>query len=191
MGFTVIILIALSLSTDSFAVSLSNGMTIKKNSICYAFVIAASFGLFHGVMPFLGWFFEKSVSGYITGYDDWIVFGIILFFAVKMIYESFNSKKDNSKTSNTFNYKTILILSFATSIDAFAAGIRFSFLHVYIIYPVLILAFITFLLSFIGVCIGKKLGAILGKKVEIFGGFIMMMVAFEFILEHYHVVNIC
>ena len=191
MSFTVIILIALGLSTDSFAVSLSNGMTIKKNSICNAFVVATSFGLFHGIMPFLGWFFEKSVSGYIIGYDDWIVFGIILFFGVKMMYESFNSKKDDSKTSNTFNYKTILILSFATSIDAFAAGIRFSFLHVYILYPVLILAFITFLLSFIGVCIGKKLGTILGKKVEVLGGFIMMMIAFEFILEHYHVINIC
>jgi len=191
MSFTMIILVALGLSTDSFAVSLSNGLSMEKINIRNAFIIATFFGLFHGFMPLLGWILGKGVSCYILGYDCWLVFVIILFIGIKMIYDALTKNMKNETVSIKLgSLKAIIVLSFLTSIDTLAFGMKFSCQHMCIIYPVLVLGVMTFVLSFLGVCIGKRLGKLLGRKIEAFGGLILVMVAFEFLLENYHIINI-
>jgi len=182
MDIISIILIAIGLSMDSFAVSVTNGLTIRDLNVKRIITISFSLAIFQALMPLIGWFAGIGIEKYIKEFDHWIAFLLLSFIGVKMIYEGLK-KKDIEKDTEL----KILVLigqSFATSIDAFAVGISFAFLNLSIITPVLIIGLITFIVSIIGLQLGKYFGKRIRKSAEIIGGIVLLGIGFKILIEH-------
>mgnify|MGYP000518923847 FL=1 len=177
MNLLSILLIAVGLAMDAFAVSITCGLTLKKLKVKHAFTIALSFGFFQGVMPIIGWLAGVGFRDFISHIDHWIAFGLLVVIGGKMIYESF--KLESSVKNRELSWSFLMLLSIATSIDAFAVGLSFSFLKVEIITPSCIIGIVTFILSVIGVVIGKKIGHLFERKIEAFGGVILILIGFK------------
>ncbi|MDN5354981.1 MAG: hypothetical protein PWQ09_1737 [Candidatus Cloacimonadota bacterium] len=178
-----IIVIAIGLAMDAFAVSIASGVTIRCFKQRIAFRVAFFFGFFQAIMPVLGWLAGNSFRIYITSFDHWIAFGLLLFIGGKMIYESFYLE-EKQKSCNPENILILFTLAIATSIDALAVGLSFSILNLNIIEPILIIGVITFVLSYIGVFIGDKFGSLFENKIEIIGGLVLIGIGIKILLEH-------
>jgi len=178
-----IFVIAVGLAMDAFAVSISCGFTVPSPKRWNALKIAFSFGLFQAVMPVIGWSIGRFFSNYIEAFDHWIAFILLSFIGIRMIYNAIVSDECETVVDPT-NIKTLLMLSIATSIDALAIGVTFAFLQIQIITPVLIIGIITFIISSIGLLIGHKLGCYFEKRVEIFGGIVLIGIGIKILVEH-------
>lgn len=178
--------IALGLSMDAFAVSVANGFMIKELHIRYAFRIAFFFGLFQAVMPLLGWGAGLGFSRFIAGYDHWIAFGLLSFMGGKMIWESRVVPVEGCEEErhDCTHFPTLLIMSVATSLDALAAGLSFAILHVKIVVPVVVIGGVTFLLCFVGIYLGDRIGRFFEKKLELAGGLVLIGIGFKILAEH-------
>jgi putative Mn2+ efflux pump MntP len=183
MSLLTIILIALALAMDAFAVSIASGIAIKELRIRHALIIGTWFGLFQAVMPLLGWVSGIGLRSIITGIDHWIVFGLLFLIGCKMIYESF--KLDSAKQGiNPMEIHVLFSLSIATSLDAFAAGVSFAMLHISVVTPVLIIGAVTFILSFTGVLIGDRGAHFFEKKMEMAAGIILIAIGIKVLISH-------
>jgi len=183
MAVIPIVFIALGLAMDAFAVSITTGLALKEAKVNDALRMAVSFGLFQAIMPAVGWWIGISLRDFISGIDHWIAFGLLLFVGCKMIYEAVTVKPHKRKI-NSLNFYFILVLSIATSIDALAVGVSFALLGVSIILPIIVIGSITFLLSFLGFVAGSKFGRLLGKKVEIAGGIVLISIGIKILADH-------
>jgi putative Mn2+ efflux pump MntP len=183
MSIITIIALAIGLSMDAFAVSITSGLTMKVMKIRYALRIALFFGLFQTIMPILGYLAGLSIRRYIESFDHWIAFGLLSAIGIKMIYESFSLDKDE-KSMNPDDLFLLLILAIATSIDALAVGLSISLLKVDIIKPAVIIGIITFAISFGGVILGRTVGHLFEKKIEILGGLILIGIGLKILLGH-------
>jgi putative Mn2+ efflux pump MntP len=183
MSFIEIVLIALGLSADAFAVSVAVGSSgvapDRRSSLRLSFHL----GLFQFLMPLIGWFLGSSISSYIESFDHWIAFIILSYIGGKMIYESL-SKDEDKIIKNLTKGLSMVIVSIATSIDALATGLSLAFLKVTILYPALIIGIITFSVSFLGYRGGKKMKDMLGAKIELLGGVILCFVGLKILSEH-------
>ena len=177
-----ILLIAFGLAMDSFSVSVANGLSSKAFDFQKAIILALFFGFFQAVMPIIGWISGLTVAELISGFDHWIAFMLLFIVGLRMIYESKN--QDSKSFITSFNFKVILILSIATSIDAFAVGLSLSFIQIEIWIPSILIGIITFFLSFLGVFLGGKFGEVLKNKVGIVGGIILIIIGIRMLLEH-------
>ena len=177
-----IVIIAVGLAMDAFAVSITSGITIKRLHINHALKIALFFGLFQAFMPIIGWLAGLSLRDYISAIDHWIAFGLLSFIGCKMIYESI-TVQSSKKEINPLNVYVLLVLSIATSIDALAVGISFAFLKVSIVTPVIIIGTVTFLLSYLGVYIGDRIGHFFENKIEIAGGILLIGIGIKILVE--------
>ncbi|HPK86899.1 MAG TPA: manganese efflux pump MntP family protein [Atribacterota bacterium] len=185
MSFLSTVLLALGLAMDAFCVSVTGGMVSGTADFVFAFKIALFFAGFQMLMPWVGWHLGQSVAIYLGQYDRWIAFSLLLLIGIKMIYESFQSGEQ--KPSLNFNsIVTLLLLAIATSVDAFAVGVSFSFLRWDIYKPILIIGIITLLLSLIGVKIGKVLGCLMKRYAELAGGIILILIGLR-VLTGYNI----
>ena len=166
---------------DAFSVSITRGMTLKCD-IKHALLIAVFFGGFQALMPVAGWVSGLQLQSIVSTLAPWIAFILLLIIGIRMIYGSLNGEKEDVCT--IFSFRELLILSIATSIDAFAVGVSFAFLNTSILQPILIIGIVTFILSFIGVYIGKNIGHFFENKIEIFGGSILILIGFKILLEN-------
>lgn len=182
MSIFAVIMVAIGLSMDACAVSFAKGMGLKKNIGKYALLFGVFFGLFQGLMPLCGWWIGTYFESMITAIDHWIAFFLLSFIGINMIRESREEKSEESASSISF--KTVIILSIATSIDAFAVGISFAFLQVDIVSAALSIGLITFVISFIAVYLGNKIGGVLGKYAEVLGGVILIFIGLKILIEH-------
>ncbi len=178
-----IIVIALGLAMDAFAVSITSGLTIKNLKIKYAFRIALFFGVFQAFMPLVGWLAGLSLKDFISGVDHWIAFGLLCLIGCKMIYESIKIES-SEREINPLNVYVLLVLSVATSIDALVVGVSFAFLMISIATPIIVIGIVTFLLSFVGVFVGNRSGHFFEGKIEIIGGFILISIGIKILIEH-------
>jgi manganese efflux pump family protein len=183
MGYTYIFLIAVGLAMDTFAVSVASGATYKQLKVRHSLQMAGFFGGFQAIMPLIGALAGLSFKVYIEDYDHWVAFGLLAFIGGKMIYESFKIK-DTQKDNNPSNLAVLLVLSIATSIDALATGITLTMISANIIIAAFIIGLVTFVLSLIGVLIGKKCGHIFENKIEIVGGLILIGIGVKILFEH-------
>jgi len=183
MNILPVILIGVGLSMDAFAVSLTGCMTWHGHRLRTAFKLAFFFGFFQALMPVLGWMGGKYLAELVSSFDHWIAFGLLAFVGGKMIVEAVRSD-DDACVKTELSIKVLLVLSIATSIDAFAVGLSFALLKVSILIPVMVIGTLTFCISFAGVLIGEKLGKILGKKAEIIGGLILIVIGLKILVEH-------
>jgi len=184
MDLLVLIGIAIGLSMDALAVSVANGIMIKKLQVRHAFRIAFSFGFFQAIMPLIGWAAGITFSSYIKNFDHWIAFVLLLLVGGRMIWESVSASQKDEVVRNCLHFPTLLILSIATSIDALAVGVSFAFLDLVIWLPILLIGLITFVICFIGVILGNKLGPIFGNKLGIIGGVVLIGIGVKILLEH-------
>jgi len=184
MDILTICLIALGLAMDAFAVSIASGVIIKREKIKRAMMFGAMFGGFQMGMPLVGYGAGRIFQTYITTFDHWVAFGLLVFIGAKMIYEA-TRLKDIEQTGSALTTKVLLGLSIATSIDALAVGVSFACLKVAIFVPALIIGGITFFMSFIGVLLGNAFGALFEKKVEILGGLVLMGMGVKILIEHF------
>jgi len=182
MGIIEIVLISFGLATDAFAASISSGITINKMKIRHAMLIAAFFGGFQALMPILGWACGIWVESYVKAVDHWIAFVLLTGLGSKVIWDAFQ-EDDQEEARDPLNIYVLFIVAIATSIDALAVGVSMSFLGISIISPALIIGTITFVTSFAGVYIGDKLGHFFEKKLEIFGGLVLIGIGAKILIE--------
>ncbi|MFA5405507.1 MAG: manganese efflux pump MntP family protein [Ignavibacteria bacterium] len=183
MGFIEILFISVGLAMDAFAVSICAGTNELTRGKRPTFRLSFHFGLFQFLMPVIGWFLGTGVYKYIEAYDHWIVFGLLSFVGIKMIKSGFDKNSDLNKGDMSKGIN-LIILSFATSVDAFAIGISFAMLQTGIWFPSLIIGIVTAVLSVIGVQLGNILGNKFGKKMEILGGIILILIGVRIFIEH-------
>ena len=183
MELVTILIIAVGLAMDAFAVSIVSGSVYKHLYVRHALRIAVFFGGFQALMPLIGSLAGLTVKEHIEHCDHWIAFGLLSAVGVKMIYESFKIKsvEENLDPSNIF---VLLVLSVATSIDALAVGITLSLITSSIVFAVIIIGLITFVLSYLGVVIGKKFGHFFENKIEALGGLILIGIGGKILVEH-------
>lgn len=179
-----IIFIAIGLAADSFAVSVSSGAIIEKLRLRHAMRIALFFGFFQGLMPWVGWKIGSLAAVFIRSVDHWLAFVILSFIGGKMIYESRKLTEDVEKTVNPLHLYVLFSLAIATSIDALAVGVTFSFLDISIIEPVVIIGIVTFIFSLAGTYIGEFFGHVFEDKIELAGGVILIGIGCKILIEH-------
>lgn len=182
MGVLEILLIAIGLAMDAFAVSVCKGLSMKKMSWNKAIIVGLYFGLFQGLMPIIGYFLGTAFESLVTQIDHWIAFGLLVYIGAEMLKEAF--AKDSESYNDKVDLKTMLVLAIATSIDALAIGITFAFLNVNLILSVSIIGITTFAISVIGVKIGNKFGDKYERKAETVGGLILILMGTKILLEH-------
>ncbi len=183
MDLITILIIAVSLAMDAFAVSIVSGAAYERFQVKHAFRMALFFGGFQAIMPLIGSLAGISIKQYAADYDHWIAFGLLAVVGGKMIYESFKIRpsKINFDTSDIF---ILLVLSVATSIDALAVGVTLPIVTGSIATAVLIIGLVTFILSYIGVLIGRKFGHFFESRIEFIAGLILIGLGVKIVLEH-------
>lgn len=183
MKISEIILIAIGVSMDAFAVSVCKGLSLKQLRHKDTLLVGLWFGLFQGLMPLLGYFLGVSFQNQMGKVDHWIAFGLLSIIGGKMIYESFQD--GDNEHNGSLDTVTMLLLAIATSIDAFAVGITFAVLpEVPILLAISLIAVTTFLLSAVGVKIGQVFGEGRTALAERFGGAVLMGMGIKILLEH-------
>ncbi len=183
MVLLTIIIIAVGLAMDAFAVSIVSGAAYKQLNIKHALRLALFFGGFQALMPLIGFLAGITVKEYIANFDHWIAFALLSAVGAKMIYES-TKIKPARQNPERMNIAVLLALSTATSIDALAVGITLSILKISIVAAAVIIGLITFVLSYIGVFIGKNFGHFFENKIEALGGLVLIAIGFKILLEH-------
>lgn len=184
MDFFTLLLIAISLSFDSFAVSVSSGIGLSRNSLKFhdAFKIAMSLAVFQAIMPVIGWWLGSTVKELVEQFDHWIAFGLLAFLGGQMIWESFHHHEE--KVVNPTNWKILIAMSIATSIDALAVGISFAFIIDSMLMPTLLIWAVTFIFSLTGIYMGKKTGKKLARYAEPCGGIVLIAIGTKILIEH-------
>ncbi len=181
MNIFTLLTLSMGLSMDAFAVSVCKGLAMKKICIKNTLIVGAWFGCFQGLMPLIGYVLGIQFKDSITSIDHWIAFLLLSLIGISMIKESFS--KDECE-DDSLNFKTMIILAIATSIDALAVGITFAFLEVNIIIAVLIIGITTFAISMSGVKLGNVFGLKYKARAEMLGGIILIALGIKILLEH-------
>lgn len=187
MGTIELLLLSIGLGMDAFAVAVCKGISMKRMNWKKASIIGLYFGGFQALMPVLGYFLGSTFENVITNLDHWIAFILLGIIGGNMIKDSFSNECDNF--DDDVSFKTMLILSIATSIDALAVGITFAFLRVNLVLAISIIGIITFVLSVIGTKVGNRFGDKYEKKAEFVGGVILVLLGTKILLEHLNILN--
>ena len=182
MSLFTLFVTAVGLSMDAFAVSICKGLAMKKLSWKKALIIGLWFGGFQALMPSVGYLLGSRFEKYVTSIDHWIAFVLLALIGINMIREALSGEEENANDS--VDFKTMLLLAIATSIDALAVGVTYAFLQVRIVPAVSFIGIITFSLSIVGVKIGNVFGLKYKTKAEIAGGLILLLMGTKILLEH-------
>lgn len=180
MSFIELFLTSFSLSLDAFSVSICKGLSIKKINIKKCLLVAIYFSFFQMIMPIFGYFLGNKFYIYISKFDHYIVLILLSLIGLNMLKEA----KEDVVIDERLDIKTMLILSIATSIDALAVGITFDFLNVNLVLAIILIGIITFIMCFIGVLIGHKIGDKYCKSSLIIGGITLILIGIKTLFEH-------
>jgi putative Mn2+ efflux pump MntP len=172
-----VVILALALSMDAFAVSIGLGSKHLRNTSSLAIIAGLYFGFFQGAMPLVGYMGGKGVFGWVEAYAPWVAFFLLLLIGSKMIYESISDgiEKDIAKIT----HRIMLVLAIATSVDAMAAGFSLTILEVNPFLACTIIGITTLLFSWVGVFIGARSGTWLESKAELLGGIVLILIGLK------------
>ena len=185
MSFIYILGVALGLSMDAFAVSVGCSLSRAGLKRAGALRMAAHFGLFQFVMPILGWAAGRSVIGLIQSFDHWIAAGLLVFVGGKMIVEAFRKEEELiCEVQDRSKGWPLVVLSFATSLDALAVGLSFGALGVPVLLPAAIIGVVCFSVTLAGAKIGPVIGKLAGEWAEAAGGVVLILIAVKILIEH-------
>lgn len=183
MSVIEIAIIGIGLAMDAFAVSICKGLAMKKMSYRKAVIIALFFGGFQALMPAIGYVLGTTFASKIAAIDHWIAFILLGLIGVNMIKEALG-KDDDECLDDTLRFGDLIMLSIATSIDALAVGITFSFFNVSIVLSSSIIGFITFIICIIGVKVGNVFGEKYKSKAELTGGILLIVMGCKILIDH-------
>lgn len=183
MGIAELLILAVGLSMDAFAVSVCKGLAMPKMSGRAMLIVGLWFGGFQALMPLIGYFLGYQFKDQITSVDHWIAFVLLALIGINMIRES-KSVEDCEESDASLDIKTMLILAVATSIDALAVGITFAFLDVQIVWAISLIGVTTFVISAGGVKVGNIFGTRYKSRAELAGGIILIVLGVKILLEH-------
>jgi putative Mn2+ efflux pump MntP len=178
-----IIFIALSMAMDAFAVCLGVGTARESEGRRATFRLSFHFGLFQFLLPIVGWFAGLTVVRYIEAYDHWLAFILLAFVGGRMIWSGSNGEEGTHKNDPSRGWNMVL-LSVAVSIDALAIGLSLALINVDIWYPAVVIGVVTGLMSLLGLRLGNQLGRKFGKRMEIMGGIVLIVIGVRSVLEH-------
>lgn len=187
MGFAELLLIAIGLSMDAFAVSICKGLSVKKIGAKHVLTAGLYFGGFQAIMPMLGFLLGFKFERFIVSVDHWVAFVLLALIGGNMIKEALSD--DEESLDGSFSPKTMLPLAVATSIDALAVGISFAFLGVDIVMAASLIGVTTFVISGAGIVVGNVFGAKYKNKAEIAGGVILILIGLKILLEHLGIIS--
>ena len=183
-----LIITAIALAMDAFAVAICKGLSQSRVRVSHMAITGAWFGGFQGLMPLIGFLLGSVFAGYIEAFDHWIAFALLALIGANMIKESLDG--DTCPADSSFGFRTMLTMAIATSIDALAVGVTFALLpDVNILVAVSLIGVITFALSALGVKIGSIFGAKYKSKAELVGGVVLCLMGLKILLEHLGVIN--
>jgi putative Mn2+ efflux pump MntP len=183
MQLFTITLISIGLAMDALAVSLCIGTAGQIATLRGKVRLAAHFGIFQSGMTALGWVAGETIVSYVKGFDHWIAFALLAYVGVNLIRAGFD-KDGKAFEQDPSTGKVLVMLSFVTSIDAFAVGLSISLLGVPILLSVVMIGLVAFLLSTVGLFAGIRLGKVFGKRMEIVGGLILLGIGIRVIFTH-------
>lgn len=179
-----ILLISVSVAMDAFAVSIGKGLTVTRVRPVDVIKTALWFGGFQALFPLLGFFAANTFSKYVTAVDHWIIFALLAFIGGNMIREAFGEEEENSRETAQFDWRHMLPLAVACSIDAFAVGVSFAFMTLNIWLSVIIIGVTTGLFSAAGLYIGRAFGSRWQKPAQIAGGIVLILIGVKVLFEH-------
>lgn len=190
MSFIELVLIAVGLSMDAFAVAICKGLSVQKLGWKHYLTVGVWFGGFQALMPTLGYLLGTTFERYITSVDHWVAFVLLCLIGGSMLKEGLAKEEEEKEEREGFDFKSMLLLAVATSIDALAVGITFALLpDVNIFSAVGLIGTITFCLSAVGLKVGNIFGLKYKSKAEVVGGVILILIGVKILLEHLGVVN--
>ena len=181
MTLTELVLLAVGLAMDAFAVSICKGLALPRIEMKKALAAGLWFGGFQALMPLLGYLLGSRFASYIADFDHWIAFVLLALIGGNMIRESFG---DEEEADASFGLRAMLPLALATSIDALAVGLTFAFLSVRVLSAVTLIGVVTLIISMIGVKLGNLFGARFRGKAEFAGGLILILLGIKILLQH-------
>lgn len=179
-----ILFVALGMAMDAFAVCLGAGARARTCGPRPTFRLAFHFGLFQFIMPVLGWLAGTTIVQYIEPYDHWIAFALLAFVGLRMLRSGANPNGEQQKKNDPSRGWTLILLSIAVSIDALAIGLSLALIGVSVWYPAIVIGVVTGLVSLVGLRLGNGLGKRFGKKMEIAGGMVLILIGARIVLAH-------
>lgn len=184
MGLVSIVLLAVSLAMDAFAVAICKGLAMQKLSVRNMVIVGAWFGTFQALMPTIGYFLGSAFEDKITAIDHWVGFALLAIIGINMIRESRECDCEAEANANdSLEVKEMFMLAVATSIDALAVGITFAFVEMNVLLAVILIGVITFTISMFGVKIGNVFGTKYKSKAEFAGGTVLIFLGVKMLLE--------
>ena len=177
-----LLITAIALSMDAFAVSIGKGLSVKRLKASHCLITGAYFGGFQALMPLLGFLLASSFASYIQKFDHWIACALLVLIGANMLREAFS--KEEEQGNDSFSFRVMLPLAIATSIDALATGVTFAMMDVNIWIAIAITGLTAFVFSVAGVKIGNLFGSRYQSKAELVGGLILIAMGFKILVEH-------
>ena len=186
MGILELLFVGVGLSMDAFAVAICQGLGMPRLNWRHAAVIALFFGGFQALMPALGWLLGSQLASYIQNFDHWVAFVLLGLIGGNMIREALGPEdgEEGCAAEYRLDYRRLLLMAVATSIDALAVGVTFAFLRVEILPAVTLIGITTFALSLAGVAVGNFFGVRYERRAEFTGGVILILLGAKILLEH-------
>ena len=182
MGIIEVLLIAVGVSMDAFAVSIAKGISARRVGWRHAFLAGLWFGGFQALMPCIGYFLGLGFAAFIGQWDHWVAWLLLTLIGANMVKESFS--KEEGGVAHGFGFWHMFTLAVATSIDALAVGVSFAFLEMSIWMPIIIIGITTMMFSIAGVLLGKKVGERFRSKAELVGGLVLIAIGIKILWEH-------
>lgn len=179
-----LIILAIGVSMDAFAVSIAKGLATRRLRPCHYASVSLWFGGFQALMPVLGYFIGTRFVSIVSNYDHWIAFALLAFIGGKMLYDTFVDGDDDEEADGDFRFKTMFVMAVATSIDALAVGVSLAFLEANIWWSVLFIGLTTAAFSAFGLRLGNIFGSRYKRSAEITGGVVLILIGVKILIEH-------
>jgi putative Mn2+ efflux pump MntP len=184
MSFITIVLVAVGLSMDAFAVAIVAAVTLEQMTPRHVFRLAFHFGLFQALMPIIGWLAGMQLQRFIADWNHWVAFALLTFIGAKAIRQTLRDKNADRPRDDPTRGLTLVGLAIATSIDALAVGVSLAMLQVSIWYPSAVIGGIACALTTLGMLMGTRLGKRFGKRIEVLGGLVLIGIGVKILLQH-------
>ena len=179
-----LVFLALAMSTDAFAAAIGKGSSLHKPRFSEALRTGLIFGVIEAITPLIGWGIGQVATQYVENWDHWIAFTLLLILGLHMIYNGIKHDEEEEEKPDSHSFMILAITAVATSIDALAVGVGLAFVDVNILIAAAAIGLATTVMVTIGVMLGRVLGTVVGKRAEIVGGIVLMLVGATILYEH-------
>ncbi|MDR0280274.1 MAG: manganese efflux pump MntP [Paucimonas sp.] len=176
--------LALAMSTDAFAAAIGKGSSLHKPRFLEALRTGLIFGVIEAMTPIIGWGIGQVALQFVKNWDHWIAFGLLLALGLHMIWNGLKHDDEVEEKTSQHSLFILAVTAFATSIDAMAVGVGLAFVNVNILVAAAAIGLATLVMVTLGVMLGRVLGAVVGKRAEIVGGIVLMLVGTAILFEH-------